>query len=122
MAAAGAAPSSAGMLMTAVGRPVQAPAALAEQLLERHGSAHFSPAAPACNLWRIGRTRRTPDEFRAGHVPGAANVPVWLPGGGGMQPNPEFLREVHRERGQQGLGRARPALGSRATRIMLAPI
>jgi rhodanese-related sulfurtransferase len=33
---------------------------------------------------------RTPAEFAAGHVPGAINVPIALPGGAGFTPNPEF--------------------------------
>ncbi len=39
---------------------------------------------------------RTPEEFEAGHPPGAVNVPIALAaaGGGGMAPNPEFLRAV----------------------------
>jgi rhodanese-related sulfurtransferase len=34
---------------------------------------------------------RTPDEFAAGHVKGASNVPVWVKGTDGFQPNPEFV-------------------------------
>lgn len=33
---------------------------------------------------------RTPAEFAQGHVPGALNVPLHLPDGEGMAPNPEF--------------------------------
>jgi rhodanese-related sulfurtransferase len=34
---------------------------------------------------------RTVPEYEAGHVPGSLNVPLHLPGPGGMVPNPEFL-------------------------------
>ena len=39
---------------------------------------------------------RTQDEFQAGHVPDAVNVPVMLrnPSGPGMVPNPDFLAQV----------------------------
>jgi rhodanese-related sulfurtransferase len=36
---------------------------------------------------------RTPEEFAAGHPPGAINVPVMLTSGGGMSPNPLFLSQ-----------------------------
>ncbi|MBX3465924.1 MAG: rhodanese-like domain-containing protein [Planctomycetes bacterium] len=39
---------------------------------------------------------RTPDEFAAGHPEGALNVPIFLPGGGGMTLNPDFTRVVER--------------------------
>ncbi len=35
---------------------------------------------------------RTPEEFEAGHPPGAVNVPVALAAPGGMAPNPDFGR------------------------------
>jgi rhodanese-related sulfurtransferase len=35
---------------------------------------------------------RTTEEFAAGHPPGAVNVPLMHAGGGGMTPNPDFLR------------------------------
>jgi rhodanese-related sulfurtransferase len=35
---------------------------------------------------------RTVEEFEAGHAPGAVNVPLMHAGGGGMTPNPDFLR------------------------------
>ena len=35
---------------------------------------------------------RTVEEFEAGHPPGAFNVPWMHAGGGGMTPNPDFLR------------------------------
>ena len=35
---------------------------------------------------------RTPEEFAAGHPPGARNIPILLRGGGGMQPNAEFVK------------------------------
>jgi rhodanese-related sulfurtransferase len=35
---------------------------------------------------------RTVEEFEAGHPPGAVNVPLMHAGGGGMTPNPDFLR------------------------------
>ena len=38
---------------------------------------------------------RTPDEFAAGHVPGAVNVPVAVVGPGGMTPNPDFVDECN---------------------------
>lgn len=38
---------------------------------------------------------RTTDEFDAGHVPGAKNIPVLEPGpAGGMQVNPDFVEVV----------------------------
>lgn len=37
---------------------------------------------------------RTPEEYNAGHVPGAVNIPVMVKQGGGMVPNPEFLPQV----------------------------
>jgi rhodanese-related sulfurtransferase len=39
---------------------------------------------------------RTAEEFAAGHVPGAVNIPVLVrrPGGAGMEPNPGFLDDV----------------------------
>lgn len=40
---------------------------------------------------------RTVDEFADGHPAGAYNVPAFVPGPGGMTPNPEFL-EVMRAR------------------------
>ena len=35
---------------------------------------------------------RTPEEFEAGHPPGAVNVPIALAAPGGMAPNPQFGR------------------------------
>ncbi|HEY8088566.1 MAG TPA: rhodanese-like domain-containing protein [Polyangiaceae bacterium] len=35
---------------------------------------------------------RTTEEFEAGHVPGAVNVPIALAGPGGMVPNGDFVR------------------------------
>jgi rhodanese-related sulfurtransferase len=35
---------------------------------------------------------RTVEEFEAGHPEGAVNVPIALAGGGGMAPNPDFMR------------------------------
>lgn len=46
---------------------------------------------------------RTTEEFQAGHVPGACNVPVWVKAGGGMQPNPEFLKEVEARFADKGV-------------------
>ena len=37
---------------------------------------------------------RTPEEFQAGHVEGATNVPVMLKKDGNMTPNEEFLPKV----------------------------
>lgn len=37
---------------------------------------------------------RTADEFKAGHPPGAINIPVFYAGPGGMTPNPDFLAQV----------------------------
>ena len=39
---------------------------------------------------------RTVEEFEAGHVPGAFNVPLLLRGPMGMEPNPAFLEVVTR--------------------------
>jgi rhodanese-related sulfurtransferase len=38
---------------------------------------------------------RTTQEFAAGHPPGAVNVPLMHAGGGGMTPNPDFLRVMN---------------------------
>jgi rhodanese-related sulfurtransferase len=38
---------------------------------------------------------RTIEEFAAGHPPGAVNVPLMHAGGGGMTPNPDFLRVMN---------------------------
>ena len=35
---------------------------------------------------------RTTQEFEAGHPAGALNVPLMMAGGGGMTPNPDFMR------------------------------
>ena len=42
---------------------------------------------------------RTVEEFQAGHVPSAVNIPVMLPNpaGPGMQPNSEFVSEVEKQ-------------------------
>ena len=37
---------------------------------------------------------RTVEEFQAGHVPGAKNVPVLERGPAGMEPNPRFIEVV----------------------------
>ncbi|GMH06591.1 hypothetical protein Nepgr_008431 [Nepenthes gracilis] len=37
---------------------------------------------------------RTPDEFSAGHVPGAINIPYMFKLGSGMTKNPNFLEDV----------------------------
>ena len=37
---------------------------------------------------------RTVEEFEAGHPAGAVNVPISLAAGGGMTPNPDFLRAM----------------------------
>jgi rhodanese-related sulfurtransferase len=39
---------------------------------------------------------RTVEEFEAGHVPGAFNVPLLFRSPMGMEPNPEFLAAVTR--------------------------
>lgn len=39
---------------------------------------------------------RTVEEFEAGHVPGAYNVPLLFRGPMGMEPNPEFLEVVNK--------------------------
>lgn len=39
---------------------------------------------------------RTPQEFAEGHPEGAYNVPIFFPGPGGMQPNPDFVRVVEK--------------------------
>lgn len=49
---------------------------------------------------------RTEQEFAAGHVPRAINIPVAFPGPGGqMQPNPEFLDIV-----QKVIGKDQPVV------------
>ncbi|KAI3425225.1 hypothetical protein D9Q98_008993 [Chlorella vulgaris] len=40
---------------------------------------------------------RTAEEFAAGHVPGAAHVPVLIKQGGMMAPNPAFLKQFEAE-------------------------
>ena len=37
---------------------------------------------------------RTEPEFAGGHAEGALNIPVFVPGPGGMAPNPDFLPTV----------------------------
>lgn len=39
---------------------------------------------------------RTVEEFEQGHPPGAYNVPAFVRGPGGMEPNPDFLDVVAR--------------------------
>lgn len=39
---------------------------------------------------------RTPGEFAEGHPQGALNIPMYLMGPAGMQPNPEFARVVRK--------------------------
>ena len=43
---------------------------------------------------------RTPEEFAAGHVPGAYNVPLLFRSPAGMSPNPAFITalEAHFEK------------------------
>ncbi|KAE8701261.1 Rhodanese-like domain-containing protein 15 [Hibiscus syriacus] len=43
---------------------------------------------------------RTPEEFSAGHVPGAINIPYFCRLGSGMAKNPSFLAEVSAHFGQ----------------------
>jgi rhodanese-related sulfurtransferase len=38
---------------------------------------------------------RTSEEFAAGHPAGAVNVPLMHAGGGGMTPNPDFVRVMN---------------------------
>ncbi len=40
---------------------------------------------------------RTEEEFDEGHAPGALNIPVAVRTPRGMQPNPDFLKEVQAE-------------------------
>ncbi|MCC6213676.1 MAG: rhodanese-like domain-containing protein [Polyangiaceae bacterium] len=44
---------------------------------------------------------RTPEEFEAGHVPGALNVPWAFQGAGGMRANPEFLEVMRAAFGRE---------------------
>jgi len=39
---------------------------------------------------------RTVEEFEAGHVPGAYNIPIFFAGSYGMQPNADFVEAVKR--------------------------
>lgn len=39
---------------------------------------------------------RTPEEFDAGHVPGAYNIPFVFRSPGGMQPNAEFVATLEK--------------------------
>jgi len=43
---------------------------------------------------------RTPEEFSAGHVPGAYNVPFLFRGPSGAAPNPEFASTLERHFGK----------------------
>lgn len=61
--------------------------------------AHFaSPNPEISTLLRPRprpRPRRTAEEFGAGHVPQAVNVPIQFKGEGGkMEPNPDFFKQV----------------------------
>ncbi|MDP6539124.1 MAG: rhodanese-like domain-containing protein [Planctomycetota bacterium] len=44
---------------------------------------------------------RTPEEFAAGHLPGAWNVPFGFKSPGGLVANPEFLEAIERLFGKQ---------------------
>ena len=46
---------------------------------------------------------RSPEEFAAGHVPGACNIPLMNrhPSGAGMVPNPHFVSEVQSRLGKE---------------------
>ncbi|MAF65866.1 MAG: hypothetical protein CMJ84_09445 [Planctomycetes bacterium] len=44
---------------------------------------------------------RTPEEFAAGHLPGAWNVPFGFKGPDGLVPNPEFTATVDRLFGKE---------------------
>lgn len=44
---------------------------------------------------------RTVEEFEAGHVPGAYNVPLLERGPAGMEPNPDFLAVIQRHFGPE---------------------
>jgi rhodanese-related sulfurtransferase len=68
---------------------------------------------------------RTEEEFRAGHVPGAVNVPVMVrnPAGPGLAPNPEFLACVESrfdKRAKLIVGCLRGPRSMRAAEILLA--
>ncbi|GMI68949.1 hypothetical protein HRI_000564200 [Hibiscus trionum] len=55
------------------------------------------PVRVAHELYQAGHRYldvRTPEEFSAGHVPGAINVPYMYKLGSGMAKNPSFLAEV----------------------------
>ncbi|KAL4379805.1 hypothetical protein GQ457_02G006720 [Hibiscus cannabinus] len=55
------------------------------------------PVRVAHELYQAGHRYldvRTPEEFSAGHVPGAINIPYMYKLGSGMTKNPSFLAEV----------------------------
>lgn len=53
------------------------------------------PFGTGCRPWcEAPLACRTAEEYAAGHVPKAANVPVMVKQGGAFVPNPDFLRQV----------------------------
>ncbi|GAB2282894.1 hypothetical protein Dimus_017429 [Dionaea muscipula] len=65
--------------------------------LEAAGAPTSVPVRLALELLQAGHRYldvRTPEEFSAGHVPGAANVPYMLMFGSGMTKNDSFLEDV----------------------------
>ncbi|KAJ0040478.1 hypothetical protein Pint_28597 [Pistacia integerrima] len=65
--------------------------------LETTGVPTSVPVRVAHELLQAGHRYldvRTPEEFSAGHVSGAINVPYMYRVGSGMTKNPEFLKEV----------------------------
>jgi len=56
------------------------------------GARELLEADSACLLIDV----RTPEEFAAGHVPGAYNVPLMFRTDAGMSPNPSFVQAMER--------------------------
>ncbi|PSC70112.1 GPR1 FUN34 yaaH protein [Micractinium conductrix] len=81
------------------GRSFTSPSASAQLKRSTAAAASFGnvDVKGAAELVQSGASQyvdvRTPEEFQAGHAPGAANVPVMLKQGGAMTPNPEFVKQ-----------------------------
>lgn len=71
--------------VTSTGAPTSVPVRVAHELL----------LAGHCYL-----DVRTPEEFTAGRVPGAVNIPYMLRVGSGMTKNPNFLEQVSSQFGK----------------------
>jgi len=66
---------------------------------------------------------RTVEEFEAGHVPGARNIPFMIRGSAGMAPNPHFVEDVQENFAKDAnlvCGCQRGVRSLRAAQILLA--